>query len=143
MNVTHCDRRTGVEYALPPDQPFSTVHSNGTDHVLPQVLSHLQHQPDRVVQHLQRREDRRKPFLEPHVYHGTDHLAHLPDRPSSSELISNLASLPGFLRRSRRRRRSSRGGRGRVLGQAREKVAIRRRAAWGRWGCEPGARAGD
>lgn len=143
MNVTHGDRRTGVEYALPPDQPFCTVHSNGTDHVLPQVLGHLQHQPDRVVQHLQRREDRGKPFLESHIHHSTDHLAHLPDRSSSSELVSNLAPLPGFLWRSRRRRRSSRGSRGRVLRQAREDVAIRRRAVWGRWGCKSRARAGD
>lgn len=36
----------------PPDNPFSSIHSNRPNSPLPQMLRDLQHNPDRVIKNL-------------------------------------------------------------------------------------------
>jgi hypothetical protein len=133
---------TGVEDALAADEPLGSVHSDGPHHVLSQVLRHLEHEADVVVEHLERGEDGREPLIEADVNDGTDDLAHLPDGAGAGELVGDLASagLPCGRRRAGRRL-LSRGGGG-VGGGPVEEVpgrgrAVRRRAGAWRGGRNP------
>lgn len=92
---THSDGRAGVKHPLSSHEPFSPIHGNGPHHALPQVLRHLQNQPDRVIQHLQRRQDRRQPLVEPDVDDGPDDLADLADGPGAGELVGDLSARGG------------------------------------------------
>lgn len=92
---SHSDRRSSIQHPLPSDEPLSPVHGDGPHHVLPQMLGHLEHQPDRIVENLERRQDRWQPLVEPHIDDSTNHLADLPDRASSGELIGDLTAGAG------------------------------------------------
>lgn len=123
---THSNWRARVQHALASNKPFSSIHSNASHHILTQVRSHLQNKPDLVVQNLQSRQNRGQTILESHIDDGTDNLADLPDRPFTSELVSDFSSVRIFRRRlGRRSRRSCRGGV--VRGESVEEVAGGRR----------------
>ena len=121
------DGGASVKDSLASDETLSSVHGDSPDHALTQMLSHLKNQTDRVVLDFKRRQDRRQTFVEPHVHHGSDDLAHLPDRSGSGELVGDLPIGGG--RGGRRGLWSGlcRGGGG-VLRDAGESVARRR---WG------------
>jgi hypothetical protein len=125
----YSDGRAGVEDALAADEPLGPVHSDGANHVLSQVLRHLEHEADVVVEHLERGEDGREALIEAHVNDGADDLADLPDGAGAGELVGDLASagLPGGRRRGGRR--LLRRGGGGVGGGAVEEVPGRGRAA--------------
>ncbi|KAB8082981.1 hypothetical protein EE612_005047 [Oryza sativa] len=97
------DGRAGVEHALAANEPLGPVHGDGAHHVLPEMLRHLEHEADVVVEHLQRGQDRGQALVEPHVHDGANHLAHLPDGASARELIGDLAAPGGLARRGGRR----------------------------------------
>nr|GLL41635.1 Os01g0685850 [Ipomoea trifida] len=88
--ITHSDWRAGIKHTLTSHEPFSTVHGDGPNHVLTQVLSHLENKPDLVVKHLKRGEDRGQPLIKPNINNGSNNLADLPDRAGASELIGDL-----------------------------------------------------
>merc|ERR1719284_2343293 len=62
---------------LASDQTLGTVHSDGSDGVLSQVLSDLQDELGRPVLHLQSVEDLGESILELHVNDSTDDRHHL------------------------------------------------------------------
>ena len=132
---TYSDWRTGVEDSLTAHKAFSSVHGDGPDHTLSQVLRNLKHQANLVVEDLQTRENRRQALLEPDVDDGSDDLANLADGAGTSELISDLSARAAGCFRWRwlysRLRRSSGGG-GEVDGTV-EKEALGRRAVRGAW----------
>jgi hypothetical protein len=92
----YSDGRPGVENTLAANKPLCPVHGDGADHVLPEVLRHLEHEANVVVEHLKRRQDRGQPLVEAHIHDGADDLAHLADGASAGELIGDLAAT-GFL----------------------------------------------
>ena len=103
------DGSASVEDWLASNDSFSAVHSNASHHVLTQMLSHLQHNPDRIVLQLQSRQNRRQSGLESDVHDGSDDLAHLSDRALSCVLIGDLSggsrrAIGGGRGRRRRRR---------------------------------------
>lgn len=85
------------------NEPFSPIHGDSPNHILTEMLSHLEHQPDRVIQNLERRQDRRQAVLEPDIDDSADDLADLANGAFSGELIGDLTS---------RRRRAGFGRRG-------------------------------
>lgn len=66
------DRVAGVEDGLPANQTLGTVHGDGADGVLPQVLGDLEHETRRAVLDLEGVEDRREVGVELDVHDGTD-----------------------------------------------------------------------
>merc|ERR1719468_58898 len=66
------DGRTSVEDLLATDKTLSTVHSNGTDSVLSQVLGNLEHKLGFAVGHSQGVEDLWETIIELNVDDGTN-----------------------------------------------------------------------
>lgn len=58
--------------SLATNETLGTIHSNGTDGVLSQMLGNLQHQPGRTVLYLQGIEDGGKVGVKLHVNDGTN-----------------------------------------------------------------------
>jgi hypothetical protein len=73
----YSDGRAGVEDLLAADEHLGTVHSDGADDVLPQMLRHLEHEADAVVEDLERGDDGQEALIEPHVDDSADDLADL------------------------------------------------------------------
>ena len=93
----YSNRRASVKHALSSSEPFGTIHSNGSDHVLTQVLSHLDHQTDRVVLNLKSRQDWRQSLVKSDIDDGSTNLADLTDHTGTSGLISDLPTLSDIL----------------------------------------------
>jgi len=137
----YSDRGASVEDAPPSNDPFSGIHSNGSDNALAQMLSDFQHQSGGVIQNLERSQDRRQTLVKSDINDGTNNLANLPDRALPSELIGDLPTTANFLLLRRRRRRSgSSSSRGGVLRDTVEQESVRRSTLGGR---ESGCRCGN
>ena len=84
----YSNRGASVENALASNNTFRGIHSNGSDNAFTQMLRHLQHKPQRVIQNLQRGHDRRQTLVEFDINDDTNDLADLPYRTLPDEFIS-------------------------------------------------------
>ena len=66
------NRSSGIGDLLSTDQTFGTVHGNGPDGILSQMLGNLKYQPWRTVCHVQGVENLGEAFIELNVDDGTD-----------------------------------------------------------------------
>ncbi|KAJ7970309.1 ATPB protein [Quillaja saponaria] len=115
---SYSDGRPSIENSLASNKPFRPIHSNGPDPVLTQVLRHLQHQTNRIIQNLKSSQDWRQPLVKTDIDDGTNDLADLSDRTFTGELISDLTTGAGLSRRRRRFRCNWSSCRRGVLGNA-------------------------
>lgn len=83
----YSNRGASVENALASNNTFRGIHSNGSDNAFTQMLRHLQHKPQRVIQNLQRGHDRRQTLVEFDIDDDTNDLADLPYRALPDEFI--------------------------------------------------------